>query len=93
MVEEHSTNLTCRIEEPNSGSTTAATTPGGISGNAEEKSPPPIEPRPRSITNEVLEENSSSDNRSPTSPKPSCSGQNSQPNEQSGKKKSPSTKK
>lgn len=78
MVEEHGTNITCRIEVecPTSGSTTAATTPGGLTTNSEEKSPP-------TDTRSTLAdpEESSSDNRSPSSPKPGCSGQNSQQTE------------
>lgn len=87
MVEEHASNIACRIdvECPTSGTTTAATTPGGITANAEEKSPP----ADTRSTNAETEE-TTSENRSPSSPKPGCSNQNSQQTEgPSGSENSP----
>lgn len=85
MVEEHASNLSCRIdvECPTSGSTTAATTPSCLPSSSEDKCQVADS---RSITGDA---DDTGPEKSPGSPKPGCSSQNSQSIEPNGSPHSP----
>lgn len=77
MVEENASNLVCRIdvECPTSGNTTAATTPGGLPSSSEEKC------QSNDTKSTTGDADDTGPEKSPGSPKPGCSTQNSQQHE------------